>query len=61
MSEKLTLEQGIEFMSRMKHLKKEDLETCANIIDLYVHSVITHTRVDYTKCIPRDDINNKKT
>ena len=53
----LTSKQGIEFMIKLKTLKKDDFKKCPNIIDLLVKSVFSNKSIDYNKCKTFPEIN----
>ena len=53
----LTKKQGIEFMIKLKSLKKDDFEKCPNIIDLLTKSVFLNKPIDYSKCKTFREIN----
>jgi len=59
----LTTKQGIEFMVKLKALKKDDFEKCPNIIALLTKSVFLNKPIDYSKCNTFPEINkdNNKT
>jgi len=48
--EDITVDQGKEFMNRLKNIKKNDFIECPNIITLLINSVIRNEVINYKKC-----------